>query len=453
MRAVLIACGDDADLDRSLEELAQLVRAAGALPIGSLVQRHAAPDGSFYLGRGKSEELRDVVCHTRADLIVADDELTPVQRRNLERVTGVAVLDRTHVILDIFARRARSREGKLQVELAQLSYLLPRLTGWGQTLSRLGGGIGTRGPGETKLEADRRRIKRRIAQLRRQIEDLRRHRQQQRRGRSMLELPTVVLVGYTNSGKSTLLNALSGSQVSARDRPFETLDPTVRRVYLGDGLECLMTDTVGFIRKLPAHLVAAFRATLEEVAQASLLVHVVDASAPDVAAQMQAVFETLEVIGAAARPTVLALNKIDRAEGGAVRALMRDYPGAVAISALHGTNLDQLRSAIAGALPDARRMVELEVPYSEAGLVAQVYRKGRVMAQQCLPHAIRLRASMAPSVLARLQAAGARVAGPVQHGGSRRGKASRTAAAASGRMGAYFAAGEGLQADGGGASG
>ena len=363
-RALLVACGKEPQLSRDMEELEELVRAAGAHPVGRVVQHLDRPDAALYLGRGKAEELRDLAVLQRAQLVVADDELSPVQRRNLEKLVGVPVLDRTHVILDIFARRARSREGKLQVELAQLTYLLPRLLGWGQTLSRLGGGIGTRGPGETKLEADRRRIRNRIAQLRRELEQVRRHRQQLRRGRASLELPVVVLVGYTNSGKSTLLNAMTGASVSARDRPFETLDPTVRKASLVDGMECLMADTVGFIRKLPAHLVAAFRATLEEVAEADLLVHVVDASSPDAETQMGAVFETLEAIGAAGRPMVLAFNKMDRAEPNRLRALLDAYPGSVAISALYGTNLDALRQAIAARLPEQAAPVEAYTPRS-----------------------------------------------------------------------------------------
>ncbi|MEW6047064.1 MAG: GTPase HflX [Bacillota bacterium] len=433
---MLIACSEADDLDRSLGELGELVRAAGAQVVGELVQKEHAPDSALYLGRGKAEELQSVALMARATLVVADDELTPLQRRNLERAVGLPVLDRTQIILDIFAQRARSREGKLQVELAQLTYLLPRLAGWGQTLSRLGGGIGTRGPGETRLEYDRRRIKRRIAELRRQIEGITRHRDQQRRGRSALELPVVALVGYTNSGKSTLLNQLSGSHVSARNRPFETLDPTVRRVYLAEGAQCLMTDTVGFIKKLPTHLVAAFRATLEEVAHASLLVHVVDASAPDAERQMRAVFETLEEIGAAARPAVVALNKIDKAEGAALRALLKRYPGAVPISALYRTNLDRLRQAIVEALPEKEQVVELSIPFSEARVLSLLYQRGRVIEQAYLDSAVRVKAAVPETLAGRLAAY--RVDGKPASG-TRVGELERAAPARAGWRRAYFA--------------
>ena len=402
-----MACGQGPGLDRSLDELERLVHAAGALVAGRVVQRLRRPDPTSYVGRGKVEELQAAVALYRAGLVVADDELTPLQRRHLEQALGVAVLDRTHVILDIFARRARTREGKLQVELAQLTYLLPRLVGWGQTLSRLGGGIGTRGPGETQLESDRRRIKERIARLRRELAELRRHREQQRRGRSARGLASVVLVGYTNAGKSSLLNALAGACVSARDRLFETLDPTVRRARLSDGMECLLWDTVGFIRKLPTHLVAAFRATLEEVSRADLLVHVVDASAQDAEAQMAAVFETLESIGAAGRPMMLAFNKADQAPPDALAALRARYPDGVAVSALRGHGLERLRQLIAARLAERGRTVELELPYSAAGLVETAYGQARVLERSYLSHAVRVRLQGSPSLVRRLVQAGA----------------------------------------------
>ncbi|MBE3599468.1 MAG: GTPase HflX [Limnochordaceae bacterium] len=432
-RAFLIACSEEADLERSLEELSELVRAAGAEVVGRLVQKERSPDNTLYLGRGKVEELRAAALFTRAQLIVADDELTPLQRRNLERALDIPVLDRTQVILDIFAQRARSSEGKLQVELAQLTYLLPRLTGWGQTLSRLGGGIGTRGPGETKLEVDRRRLKHRIAMLRRQIAALGRHRALQRRRREDLHLPVIALVGYTNSGKSTLLNALSGSQVSARNRPFETLDPTVRRVLLADGAQCLMTDTVGFIKKLPAHLVAAFRATLEEVVDADLLLHLVDASAPDVERQMEAVFETLEDIGAAGRPLVLAFNKIDQANPPELRRLLALHPDAVPISALYRTNLDRLRQVLVEALPERERVVELAIPYARASALSELYRWGRVIEQEYGADVIRVKAALGPAALGRLRALGLALPG---RGGPKR--AGRVPVRRAGWARAYF---------------
>ncbi|HXF82747.1 MAG TPA: GTPase HflX, partial [bacterium] len=324
-RAVLVGVhGVDPGRDPEMEELARLAEAAGAVVVGTLVQHRTRPVPATFLGRGKVEELRALCRRVGADLVIADHELTPVQQRNLEDALGIKVIDRTALVLDIFARRAQTHEGRLQVELAQMTYLLPRLTGRGTALSRLGGGIGTRGPGETKLEVDRRRIRRRITDLRRQIAEIRRTRALQRAARREAQFPTVALVGYTNAGKSTLLNALTDAGVFVEDKLFATLDPTVRRVTLPNGRPALVVDTVGFISRLPTQLVAAFHATLEEVTEADLLVHVVDGSHPDRRAQMRAVREVLGQLGAADKPTVVAVNKTDLLPPAAVRAVLAE---------------------------------------------------------------------------------------------------------------------------------
>ncbi|HLT58580.1 MAG TPA: GTPase HflX [Limnochordales bacterium] len=338
-----------------LEELAELVRSAGGRVVGSVVQNLERPRAATYIGPGKAQEARALAWELDADLVVVDDELTPAQARNLEELLGVPVIDRTQLILDIFAQRARTKEGKLQVELAQLTYQLTRLAGHGAALSRLGGGIGTRGPGETQLETDRRRIRRRIAGIRKELEQVRRTRALQRAGRRRTGLPVIALVGYTNAGKSTLMNALTRAGVLAENRLFATLDPTVRRVTLAPGRDALLTDTVGFLRKLPHQLVAAFRATLEEVEEADVLLHVVDASQPDVHEQMEAVAAVLDELGVLGKPLVTAFNKLDAvADPERIREWARRTPAAVAISARTGAGLDELRALL------ARQVAELE---------------------------------------------------------------------------------------------
>ena len=335
-------------VDDSLDELAELVCSAGGQVVGSVVQRLERPLAATYIGPGKAQEAKELAWELKADLAVVDDELSPAQARNLEEILEVPVIDRTQVILDIFAQRARTKEGKLQVELAQLTYQLTRLTGSGASLSRLGGGIGTRGPGETKLETDRRRIRRRIALIRRELEQVRRTRSVQRAGRRRTGLPVIALVGYTNAGKSTLMNALTRAGVLAEDRLFATLDPTIRRVSLGPGRDALLADTVGFLRKLPHQLVAAFRATLEEVQEADILLHVVDASDPNASAQMEAVEAVLDELGVLGKPTVVAFNKLDAAADPAlVEEWARKTPAAAAISAKTGAGLERLRSLLA----------------------------------------------------------------------------------------------------------
>ncbi len=341
------------ETDDSINELSELASTAGAEVIVKLVQRRGKPDPAYYIGRGKAEELAVLAITTHADLIIFDDELSPAQQRNLESLLKTKVVDRTWLILDIFASRAASKEGKIQVELAQLCYLLPRLVGKGTSLSRLGGGIGTRGPGETKLEVDRRRIRRRISILRKELEEIAKRRGLQRSNRSKSGLPLVSIVGYTNAGKSTLFNALTDSQVFVEDKLFATLDPTIRRCYLPSGGFVLLADTVGFIRKLPHDLIAAFRATLEEATYSDFLLHVVDASHPGKDDHCEAVEEVLKTLGIADKPILTCLNKIDLIPGSLERERIRlDHPGAIPVSAETREGLDELLLTISRMLGD-----------------------------------------------------------------------------------------------------
>ncbi|MHB8926252.1 MAG: GTPase HflX [Bacillota bacterium] len=369
---------EDWTTEESLDELELLAGSAGALVVSRVVQRREGPTSSHYIGSGKAEGLRGVCAERGADLVIFDDELSPTQQRNLEGTIGVRVIDRTQLILDIFARRARTKEGQLQVELAQLKYLLPRLAGQGASLTRLGGGIGTRGPGETKLEVDRRRIRRRLAELERETEGLRQHRRLQRENRHQVPFPVVSLVGYTNAGKSTLFNTLTAAGVRAEDRLFATLDPTTRRLTLPEYGEVLLSDTVGFIHKLPHHLVAAFRATLEELVEADLLVQVVDASHPQARQQMAVVAGVLVEVGAGEKPTVTALNKADRCDPESLDFLAREGREAVVISARRRTGLDELLRAMARAFRQRLEPLRLVVPYNRQGLLSLIHEKGRV---------------------------------------------------------------------------
>lgn len=381
-RAVLVGLTPHDGDGGTLEELARLAGTAGASVASVVVQRRARPDPATFVGSGKVETIRARVRETGADLVILDEELSPAQQRNLERALGTKVLDRTALVLDIFAQRARTREGRLQVELAQLTYLLPRLAGRGVLLSRLGGGIGTRGPGETKLEADRRRIRARIIALQRAITALSQHRRLQRQARHDAALPVVALVGYTNAGKSSLLNTLAAANVETADKLFATLDPTVRRVTLPNRRPVLLVDTVGFIQKLPHDLVAAFRATLEEVTAADLLVHVIDASHPRWSDQMVAVEEVLHDLGATEAPRINALNKIDRISAEMLRDRMAEVPDAVPISALRELGLLNLLRKISQRLPEPARRVSLVIPYADGRVLSQVYAQGRVLRRQ-----------------------------------------------------------------------
>jgi len=337
------------DAEDSLEELAQLAISAGAEPAFRVLQERFLPNPRTLIGPGKAEEVR-AICEEGVDLVIFDDDLTGSQQRNLEATLGRKVIDRTGLILDIFAQRARSREGKLQVELAQLKYLLPRLTGHGGELSRLGGGIGTRGPGETQLEVDRRRIRRRIVKIEEELEKVRRHRALLRRHRQKRALPTAAVVGYTNAGKSSLLNALTHAALPVADKFFATLDPTLRKVIVPGGREILLSDTVGFIRKLPHQLVEAFKATLEEVRASDLLLHVIDISHPDWQNQSQAVMAVLGELGAAAKPLISVYNKVDKLQHPKAVAFLARRPRSVVVSARTGAGLDDLKHAMAETL-------------------------------------------------------------------------------------------------------
>jgi len=386
--------------ESSLDELAALADTAGAEVVGRLVQRRDEPDPTTFLGRGKLGELHDMAHATGAGLAAFDDELTPAQLRNVEERLGIKVVDRTALILDIFALHARSREGKAQVELAQLNYLLPRLRGWGEAMSRLGGGIGTRGPGETKLEVDRQHIRRRITKLRRDLVELAKARKVTRAGRERSGVPQVAIAGYTNAGKSTLMNALTSAGVLVADQLFATLDPIVRRLRLPGGRRATLSDTVGFVRKLPHDLVEAFRSTLEEATLASLILHVADASAEDVEEQVAAVRDVLGEIGAGGIPEVLALNKadllseVDRARVG------RRYPDGVPVSALMGEGVDALLERVEAVLPSPPVEVELLVPYEHQDVVARLYREAEVLSAEPDTSGTRVRARVREDQLA-----------------------------------------------------
>lgn len=365
--------------ESSLEELALLAQSAGAEVVGAVRQEREAPDAATLVGRGKVHQIAAISDERSADLVLFDDDLTPAQQRNVEKVLERKTVDRTQLILDIFAKRARTAEGRLQVELAQLDYMLPRLTGRGVALSRLGGGIGTRGPGETRLETDRRRIRERMASIRRDIEHVRRERRTRRRARERVGAPIVALVGYTNAGKSTLFNALTRAHAAVSDQVFMTLDPLVRRVRLGEGRIMLLVDTVGFIQKLPHSLVAAFRATLEEVVEANLLLHVADATAEDRDHKLAAVEAVLREIGASESQRLLVFNKCDRLAAAERASLRHAYPQAVQVSAQTGDGLSDLIETLTDRLSLALKPVRLRFHQSDGRKIAAVYSSGRVL--------------------------------------------------------------------------
>ncbi|WP_433787356.1 GTPase HflX [Actinomycetospora sp. CA-101289] len=392
-RVVLIGVwtqGTAREADASLVELARLAETAGSEVLDGLVQRRQNPDPATFVGSGKVAELRETVQATGADTVIADGELSPGQLRQLEEKLKVKVIDRTALILDIFAQHARSKEGKAQVELAQLRYFLPRLRGWGESLSRQGGGaggsggggVGTRGPGETKLETDRRRIHRRIAKLRREIEAMSTIRDTKRGRRQARSVPSAAIAGYTNAGKSSILNAITDAGVLVQDALFATLDPTTRRWETGDGREVTLTDTVGFVRHLPHQLVDAFRSTLEEVGGADLLVHVVDGADPAAQDQIAAVREVLAGLDTPAPPELLVVNKVDAAEPMAIAQLRAALPGAVFVSARTGEGLDRLRARLAEELPHPDVELEVVLPYTEGALVARAHGEGEVLGER-----------------------------------------------------------------------
>ena len=375
-----------------LDELALLVDTAGADVVDRIVQRRDSPDPATYVGKGKAEELREASLAVDADTVVFDDELTPAQSRNLEKILGRTAIDRTAVILDIFAQNAHTQEGKAQVELALLRYRLPRLRGRGKALSQQAGGIGTRGPGETQLEVDRRRLLRRATKLEAELRQLSGTRHTQRKARRRSHLPLISLVGYTNAGKSTLLNAFTDAGVLVEDRLFATLDPRTRRLDLPGGEAVLLSDTVGFVRKLPHQLVEAFQSTLEVVKESDLLVHVVDGAAPDPGEQIEAVRTVLAEIGADRVPELLAFNKTDVAPE--AKRLVDRHPGSVMLSALTGEGLDRLLSTVVERLRALAPVVELVVPYDRGDVVAALHREGEVLSETHEAHATRMRARL-----------------------------------------------------------
>jgi GTP-binding protein HflX len=386
------------EAETSLDELAALIETAGADEVARTVQRRDRPDPATYVGRGKAMELQRLSEQVDADTVVFDDELSPAQQRNLEKILGRTAIDRTAVILDIFAQNARTQEGKAQVEMALLRYRLPRLRGRGRAFSQQAGGIGTRGPGETQLEVDRRRLLRRISRLEADLQQIRRTRQTQRRARQRSRRHAVSLVGYTNAGKSSLLNRLTDAGVLVEDRLFATLDPRTRRVELPGGESVLCSDTVGFVRKLPHQLVEAFRSTLEVVAESDLLVHVVDSSAPDADAQIDAVRTVLREIEAGDVPELLAFNKADIAPD--ADRLVKAHEGSVAVSALTGEGIGDLLTAVSDRLRALGRVVELVVPFSRGDVLAALHREGEVLTEVHCDEATRVQARLEPAALA-----------------------------------------------------
>ena len=402
--------GTAEEAERSLRELAALAETAGALVLDGVIQRRDRPDPATYIGSGKARELRELVVSTGADTVICDGELSPGQLRHLEDVVKVKVVDRTWLILDIFAQHARSKAGRAQVSLAQMQYLLPRLRGWGESLSRQAGGraggatggVGTRGPGETKIETDRRRIRDQMTVLRRQLKEMERVRRTQRTSRERAGTPAVALAGYTNAGKSSLLNRLTGAGVLVEDALFATLDPTVRRLDLPSGRHCTVADTVGFVRHLPHHLVEAFRSTLEEVTDADLVVHVVDGSDPHPEDQLSAVREVLGSIGAGNLPELVVINKADIADPLQIATLRRREPDALVVSAHSGEGIEELLQRLDERLPRPEIEVDVIVPYDRGDLVAAAHAEGEVLSLEHLAEGTRLRARVKADLAARL---------------------------------------------------
>lgn len=422
-RVVLVGVWTDgtaADSQASMAELAALAETAGSQVLEGLIQRRDKPDPSTYIGSGKAAELREVVLATGADTVICDGELSPAQLTALEKAVKVKVIDRTALILDIFAQHATSREGKAQVSLAQMEYMLPRLRGWGESMSRQaggraggsGGGVGLRGPGETKIETDRRRIRERMAKLRREIKDMKQVRDTQRSRRLHSDVPSIAIVGYTNAGKSSLLNALTGAGVLVQDALFATLEPTTRRAEFDEGRSFVLTDTVGFVRHLPTQLVEAFRSTLEEVVDADLLVHVVDGSDVHPLAQINAVRQVVSDVVAdhdgAPPPELLVVNKVDAASDLALAKLRHALPGAVFVSARTGEGIDALRRRIAELAVPADTAVDVVIPYHRGDLVARLHADGRVQEEEHNAEGTRIKARVPVALAGRLREFAAR---------------------------------------------
>jgi len=395
---VELKSGSALEIRESLDELAELAQTAGGEVVGEGTQKVELVNAATYIGKGKADEFSKFCAQHNVDTIVFDDELTPAQTRNLEKIFNAKILDRTALILDIFSQRARTREGKLQIELAQLQHLLPRLTRFWGHLSRQKGGIGMRGgEGESQLEADRRKVNERIDRITRDLDAVRQQRETQRAGRKRNEWPLASIVGYTNAGKSTLLNRLTGAGVMAQDILFATLDPTTRRLRLPTNQNILLTDTVGFIRKLPHGLVEAFKATLEEVVQADLLVHVVDVSHPQADEQIVAVNSVLSEIGAGEKPTLMVFNKLDQVAGGGTLARLSElYPNSVAISARTGAGIEELLGEISSQIRPERELVQLKIPHEQAALIARLHQVGQVLERRYYGRTAKFKARIPP---------------------------------------------------------
>jgi GTP-binding protein HflX len=392
--------GSAKDADNSIKELAALAQTAGSQVMEALIQRRDKPDSATFIGSGKVKEVREAVVATGADTVVCDGELSPAQLRTLEQKVKVKVIDRTALILDIFAQHAKSREGKAQVELAQMSYMLPRLRGWGESLSRQAGGIGGRGPGETKIETDRRRINDKMAKLRREIKDMKTSRDTKRSERRRNNIPSVAITGYTNAGKSSLLNRLTGADVLVENALFATLDPTVRKTESSDGRVYTFVDTVGFVRHLPHQLVEAFKSTLEEVSEADLIVHVVDGAHPDPMEQLRAVREVIGEIGGGEILEIIAINKADVAAPEVLMELLRKESNAYAISARTGYGIETLVKAIESSLPKPKVEINAVIPFHRGDLVSAVHEQGEIISEEYLPEGTKLHA-MVGGALAR----------------------------------------------------
>ena len=392
--------GKSTDADNSIKELAALAETAGSTVMDALIQRRDKPDAATFIGSGKVKEVREAVVATGADTVVCDGELSPAQLRTLEQKVKVKVIDRTALILDIFAQHAKSREGKAQVELAQMSYMLPRLRGWGDSLSRQAGGIGGRGPGETKIETDRRRINDKMAKLRREIKEMKISRDTKRSERRKKNIPSVAIAGYTNAGKSSLLNRLTGADVLVENALFATLDPTVRKTESADGRIYTLVDTVGFVRHLPHQLVEAFKSTLEEVSEADLIVHVVDGSHPDPFEQLRAVREVINEIGGGEIMEIIAVNKADVASPEILMEILRKESNAYAISARTGYGIENLIRAVEAALPKPKVEIKAIIPFSRGDLVSAVHEQGEIISEEYLPEGTKLHA-MVGGALAR----------------------------------------------------
>lgn len=392
------------DINETLAELERLVETAGGEVVGSILQRRERPDTATYIGKGKLEELKALQLETKATTIVFDDQLSPAQQRNIEKFMEVKVIDRTALILDIFAQRAHSYEGQLQVELAQMRYMLPRLGGKGLVMSRLGGGIGTRGPGETKLEVDRRTIRDKIHDIEESLEAVSAQRALQRNRRVQSGLPCVAIVGYTNAGKSTLLNRLTDAGVLVEDKLFATLDPTIRMLVLPSGRKVLLADTVGFIRKLPHALIAAFRATLEEVVYADVLMHVIDASSEEWEEQSRSVYEVLKELGAADKKVLTVMNKVDCLSGPAKFRRLLWKPGSVAISAKDGDGLNDLLASLDDLLSHLDRSLDLLIPYESSGVLNILHEQAVVQDKEYTPDGVKVRTLLPASLAGQLAA-------------------------------------------------